>query len=286
MKQKGIMLAAVVVLVAGGIVSAGPFEATRDNIGVTVGATYLTRYIWYGIDLYGNNHSAVQPFVALDLWGTGFTWRTNWTRANGSGFENWEQLDHTLAYGGECGDPKSTWYKTYQVGWRYYNHPDGPVCYSDGCHQDIDRQEFFGSFTWPNLCPAGFVPNYTLIYVKPEESGRKSGSSCHLGNSFWRQGGGFVHAVGVTKDVPLLGASSVNPEQVLTLGAQAIYNGSMGGRNVDHDWSHVNWSAQTTFPINDTTSLTPGFVYQTTMDKSVNSNDEWWGFVTLTILCN
>lgn len=292
MVRKGVLLTVAVLLSVAGIAQAGgwqPLTPTRDNIGIQVGATYLTRYIWYGIDLYGDNHSAIQPFVNLDLWGTGWTLATRWTRPNGANYENWEQLDYTLAYGGACGDPESTWYKPWQVGWRYYNHPDGPMRYSDGCTQDLDRQEFFGTFSWPNLCSAGFVPSYTLIYVKPEESGRKSNPCCtcsHQGNSYWRQGGGFVHVFGITKDVPIMGFSSISPEQVLTLGAQAIYNDSMGGRNVDHDWSHINWSAQTDVKVNENTTLTPGIVYQTTMDKSVNSSDEWWAFLTLTILCN
>jgi len=277
-------LAAVVLLSAAGLTQAGPFESTRDDIGVTAGASYLSRYIWYGIDITADNHSAVQPFVSLDLWGTGWVFDAKWLRAINGGFENWEQLDYTLSYGSTC-NQDSPWVTNWRVGWRYYNHPDGPIRQSDGCTTDIQRQEFFGTFAWPEIASCGVVPSYTVVYVKPEEHGRKPGCSDH-GHSYWRQAGGFIQVFGLAKEVPAGDLCPNNPDQTIRFSADAVYNGSVGGRNVDHDWSHVNWGVQTSVAVNETTTLTPGIVYQTTMDKSVNSSDEWWAFVTLSILCN
>jgi hypothetical protein len=288
MIRKGVLLAAVVLLSTVGLAQAGPFESTRDDVGVSVGATYLSRYIWYGIDLFGDNHSAVQPFATFDLWGTGWVFDVRWTKPNGGGLENWEQIDYTLSYGGTC-HPDSPWATNWRAGWRYYNHPDGPLrdrVYSDR-KWDLDRQEFFGTFSWPEIASCGVVPSYTLVYVKPEESGRRSNTSwTDNGHSYWRQGGGFIQVFGLAKEVPAGDLCPNNPDQTIRFSADAVYNGSVGGRNVDHDWSHVNWGVQTSVAVNDTTTLTPGIVYQTTMDKSVNSSDEWWAFVTLSILCN
>jgi hypothetical protein len=284
MIRKGILLTAVVLLSAAGIVQAGPFESTRGDVGVTVGATYLSRYIWYGIDMFADDHSAIQPFASFDLWGTGWVFDTHWTRANGSGFENWEQLDYALSYGGTC-NQDSRWATDWRVGGRYYNHPDGPIRHSDGCTQDIDRQEFFGTFSWPAIASCGVVPSYTLVFVKPDEGGRNSNgcsTASHNGNSYWREGAGFVHIFGLAKNVPLPGASKQN----IRLSADAVFNDGMGGGGVDHDWSHVNWGVQTDIAVNDTTTFTPGIVYQTTMDKSVNTSDEWWFFLSLSHLCN
>ncbi len=287
MIRKGILLAAVVLLGTVGLVQAGPFESTRDDIGVTAGATYLSRYIWYGIDITADNHSAFQPFVSLDLWGTGWVFDTHWTRANDSGLENWEQLDYTLSYGGTC-NQDSPFATDWRAGWRYYNHPDGPIRHSDGCTQDIDRQELFANFSWPAIASCGVIPSYTVVYVTPEEGGRNSNgcsTASHNGNSYLREGAGFVHIFGLGKDVPLPGASKQN----LRLSADAVYNDGMGGTtggNADHEWSHVNWGAQTSIAVDDTTTFTPGIVYQTTMDRSVNTSDEWWFFLTLSHLCN
>ena len=129
MFRKGVLLAVVALLSTTSLVHAqgtSLFSATQDNIGVTWGATYLSRYIWYGIDLFSDNHSAVQPFVSLDLWGTGWVFDTRWTRPCSSDNEVWEQIDYTLSYGGTCneGSPCVT---NWRAGWRYYNHPDGPI---------------------------------------------------------------------------------------------------------------------------------------------------------------
>ncbi len=286
MFRKGVLLAVVALLSTTSLVHAqgtSLFSATQDNIGVTWGATYLSRYIWYGIDLFSDNHSAVQPFVSLDLWGTGWVFDTRWTRPCSSDNEVWEQIDYTLSYGGTCneGSPCVT---NWRAGWRYYNHPDGPIRHSDGCTQDLDRQELFATFAWPEIAPCGVVPSYTLVYVWPDESGRKSnGCSTHDGNSYWRQAEGFVHVFGLAKEIPA-SCCLAGPDQKIKLSADAVYNAGMGGRNVDHDWSHINWGIQTDINVNDTTIFTPGFVYQTTMDKSVNTSDEYWFFLMLTFL--
>jgi len=285
MIRKGVLLATVVLLSTVGLVQAGPFESTRDDVGITAGATYLSRYIWYGRDMFTDDHSAFQPFVSLDLWGTGWVFDVKWTRPNSSGLENWEQLDYTLSYGGTF-NPDSPFATDWRAGWRYYNHPDGPIRNADGCTQDIDRQELFANFSWPAIAGCGVIPSYTVVYVWPDESGRKPQACCTTrSNSFWRQGAGFVHIFGLGKDVPLPGASKQN----IRLSADAVYNDGMGGTtggNADHEWSHVNWGAQTNIVVDDTTTFTPGIVYQTTMDRSVNTSDEWWFFLTLSHLCN
>ncbi|MHC4740936.1 MAG: hypothetical protein ACYS8Z_03430 [Planctomycetota bacterium] len=282
MIRKGLLLTAVVLLSTTGLVQAG--EATRDDIGVSVSGSYLSRYIWYGFDLFRDNHSAFQTSANFDLYGTGWMFDVRWTKAINSGYENWEQLDYTLSYGGTV-NPDSTCVTNWRVGWRYYNHPDGPVRASDGCSLDIDRQEFFGTFAWPEITGCGVVPSYTVVYVKPDESGRKS-DGCP--NSLWRQGGGFIQVLGLAKEVPVGDLCPNNPDQTVRLSADLVHNGSVGGRDVDHDWSHVNWGVQTTVPVGENTTFTPGFVYQTTMDDSINwgDGDEWWFFLTLTHLCN
>ena len=102
MKKKAILLAAAVVLSAAGLTQAQCplFERTQDDIGVTAGATYLSRYIWRGFDFYPRNHSAVQPFLDLDLYGTGWTVGALMSRPNGGDFENYEEIKYTVAYGG------------------------------------------------------------------------------------------------------------------------------------------------------------------------------------------
>jgi hypothetical protein len=46
----------------------------------------------------------------------------------------------------------------------------------------------------------------------------------------------------------------------------------------DHDWSHILWGLSTNFrcPLTGA-KITPAVWYQTSMDDSVNKNDEFWG---------
>jgi len=88
MKKKAI-LPTVVILVTLGTLA----QAQEDRIGATFDVTYLSRYIWRGIDVYEDDHSAIQPSVDVDFYGTGLGLKVLWSRANGSKFENAEEVD-------------------------------------------------------------------------------------------------------------------------------------------------------------------------------------------------
>ncbi|MCX5638249.1 MAG: hypothetical protein NTX52_11245, partial [Planctomycetota bacterium] len=117
MKGKAVFLAAILVLTI--VESTGAEEGKpgitieENKLDVTFDATYVSRYIWRGFDSYPNNHSAIQPSVDLDLYGTGWGVNVWWSRANTSGFENSEEIDYTLYYGKSLfeGKPYTTDYK-------------------------------------------------------------------------------------------------------------------------------------------------------------------------------
>jgi hypothetical protein len=60
--------------------------------------------------------------------------------------------------------------------------------------------------------------------------------------------------------------------------ADAVYNDGTGADSVDHDWSHILWGLSTsmTCPVTGA-KVTPGIWYQTSMEDTVNENDEFWG---------
>jgi hypothetical protein len=66
MKKKIILLSVLILLCAGGFVS-----ALAEELHGSVGVIYDSKYIWRGIDVYGDK-SAIHPFIDLDLFGTGF----------------------------------------------------------------------------------------------------------------------------------------------------------------------------------------------------------------------
>ncbi|MFH1881873.1 MAG: hypothetical protein ABIL62_04060, partial [Planctomycetota bacterium] len=113
--KKVILLTAVILL------SATTFAQAQDELTGTVDVTYLSQYIWHGIEMYGQQ-SAIQPSIDLDLYGTGFGLNVLWLRANASGHEAEEELRYTLYYGNSLYEHE-TYATDYQVVWTYYDFP-------------------------------------------------------------------------------------------------------------------------------------------------------------------
>ncbi len=252
--KKVILLIAVILLI-----TAGFAQAQEDKLGVTLGVKYMSRFIWRGFDIYKENHSAVRPFIDIDLYGTGFGVNIIHTRGFGSGLENMEKFNYTLYYRNKLFEGE-TYATNYKVGWVYYNYPDRP-------RKSADLQEFFGTFSWPEICPAGIVPKYTIVRMWPAESKADD-----------RNNGGWWHIFGLGYDLAI--ADLPKP---LHLSIETAYNSSVyaGGDSVDHDWSHMVFGFSTSFPITDNLTFAPGLYYQSSWDDSVNSQDEYW--TTLTV---
>lgn len=257
--KKVILLIAVILLSTAGLA-----QAQEDKLGVTLGVKYMSRYIWRGFDMYKNNHSAIRPFIDIDLYGTGFGVNIIHSRGFGSGLENMEKLNYTLYYGNKMFEGE-TYATKYKVGWVYYSYPDEP-------RKARDLQEAFATFSWPEICPAGIVPKYTVIRMWPAESE----ANC-------RNNGGWWHIFGLGYDLTVPGLMPETPEQILHLSVETAYNGSVyaGGDSVDHDWSHAVFGLSTSFPIAKNCTFAPGIYYQSSWDDSVNSSDEYW--TTLTV---
>ena len=255
--KKGILLAAAILLSTVGFA-----QAQEGVLSGTLDITFLSSHIWRGFDVYANNHAAYQGRLDLDFYGSGFGVKVLSSRAFGSGFENAEELDITLYYGNSLFEGRA--YTTdYTVGWVYYNYPDQPV-------KAADMQEFFTSFSFPEACPFGVVPSYTIVCMWPAKSYSAIGPN-----------GGWLHIMGLAYDWAVPGLLPEIPEQILHLSAELVYNdgaapGSAGAVFVDHDWSHAVLGVSTDFDLAENLALTPGLYHQQSMEKTVNTEDEWW----------
>ncbi len=252
MKKKGILLAAVILLSAAGLV-----QAQEGELGVTLDVTYLSSYIWRGFDVYNNNNSAIRPSIDIDFYGTGFGVTVLSSRANIGGFENREELDFTLYYYNSLFEGE-TYATDYRVGWVYYNFPDNP-------QKAADMQEVFASLSLPKICPAGVVPSYTIICMWPS-----------VENSTVNSAGGWIHILGLGYDLTVPGILPDTEEQVFNLSAAMVYNGGAGAVGVAHDWSHAVLGVSTDIDLGNNLALTPALYYQTSWENSVNSDDEIW----------
>ena len=251
--KKGILLAAVILLSTAGLAQA------QDELGVTLGTQYMSRYIWRGFDIYQDNHSTVRPFIDIDFYGTGFGLHVLNPRSIGGGRVDLEKINYTLSYRNKLLEGE-TYATNYKVGWVYYNYPDMPS-------KNADLQEVFASFSWPEICPEGIVPKYTIIRMWPAESE----ANC-------RNNGGWWHIAGLGYDLAVPPLMPDTPEQILHLSVETAYNDSVyrGGKTVDHDWSHAAFGLSTDFDLGNNLIFTPGFYYQSSWDDSVNPSDEYW----------
>lgn len=259
-RKKKLLIVLMVVNVIGICHSQEPLE---DDLGITLDVTYVSRYIWRGIDIHPKNHSAIQPSVDIDLYDTGFGLNVWWSRANGGGFENSEEIDYTLYYSNSLFKDESC-ATEYNVGWVYYHYPDEP-------RKVADTQEVYAGFCWPNICPVGLVPSYTIVATWPSES-----------ESNIRNNSGWLHILGLGYDVAVPGMLDETGEQILHFSATAVYNDGTYGKTVDHDWSHCVFGVSTGFEVCEDIAFTPGFYYQSSWDDSVNSSDEYWTSLSLT----
>ncbi len=250
--KKVILLTAVILL------SATTFAQAQEELTGTVDVTYLSQYIWRGFEWFGED-GAIQPSVDLDLYGTGLGLKVLWNKGLGNGNELMESLEFTLSYSNTLYEYE-TYATDYQVGWMYYNFPDGP--WQTGAASS-DLQEFFATLSWPEICPEGVVPSYTVIRLSNvEEYSRVNVYS------------GFLHVVGLGYDLPVEGLLPDTPEQILHLSAAMVYNDGVNG--ADHDWSHAVFGVTTGFDLGNDCTFTPGLYYQSSMDDSVNASDEFW----------
>ncbi len=259
MNKLRIVLSVVILLSVVGLA-----QAEQKELGITFDTTYVSKYIWHGINFYGHDNSATQPSIDVDLWGTGFGMTLWHSRANRGGFRDLEEFDYILYYSNSVFEdtPCAT---DYAVSWLYYD-------FTDATTRDSDLQELIMQFSLPNILPGDIVPTYFVGKLWPARSG----------STVLKDIGGWVHVLGLGYDWTIPGFLPDSSEQVVSLIADITYNDGYGGVGVDHDWSHATLGASTSFQIADNLTFTPALYYQISMDDSVNDEDELWTALSLT----
>ncbi len=266
--KKGILLAAVILL------STVAFAQAQEELSGTIDVTYRSAYTWYGIDRMQGAHGegATETTLDLDLYDTGFGLSTKWVLPNtgsvGNGsLVNAEELWLTLSYGSSYFEYE-TYATDYTIAWTYYDFPDMPSSFGD-------TQEIAATLSWPEICPEGVVPSYTILKMWKSESGHPSSPAAARGlpqNDI----SGWLHILGLGYDLPVEGILPDVPEQILHLSAAVVYNegaGAIGvgpgGVGIDHDWSYFVLGVSTDFDLGNDLTLTPGIYHQKILDQGL-----------------
>ncbi len=252
MKKAAILIIGLIYLTNS--VSAQDSKPGDKNKWVTLDATWVSKYIWHGQDLY-DDHAAFQPSINLDLFGTGFSANVWSSTACSSGFVRDAELDYSVAYSNILfGD--SLFETDYEVGWVYYD-------YYNQSSENADSQEIDGSFSWPNILPLGIVPHYTLSYLYCARGDQNPAALLKME--------GFLHTFGATYDF-----NAPKIDLPLTFLWDISYNDGQGGADFHHEWAYMTWGLSSYIKLGPDEGFTPAIYYQTSMDDSVNEEDELW----------
>ncbi len=260
--KKWILLIAVIVMSTAGLA-----QAQEGKLGIDVDITWVSKYIWRGIDVL-DDKAAFQPSVAIDL-GSGFSAKL-WASYAGSSKGNGSistvdstELDYILAYGTKLFEGES--YATnFSAQYVYYDFIDQPTKGSSRAGRiRADAQEIGVGFAWPNICPAGIVPSYYVGRIW------QTRSNSTLANNY----GGWAHVFGLGYDLTVENLLPNTPEQVISLSMAAVYNDGYVG--ADNDWSHIVLGASTSLDCGPGT-FTPAVYFQKSMEDTVNTEDEFW----------
>ena len=268
--KKGIMLVVAVI-----VSFAGMTQAIEGELHGALDMTFSSKYIWRGFDVY-DDHATIHPSIDLDLFGTGFGFNITGHRANSSGFELNERWDYTIYYQTRL-FADEVYATNLRAGYMYYNYPDR----TSHTKASIDLEEFHSIFSFPNILPVeGLVPTYCLVKLMPANSGTSLGSNTATGGT----ASGFAHIFMLDYGVPVT-SPVTGDELTLNLHTEVVYNDGVspnGAADVDHDWSNAVFGINTTMDIGNNLSFTPGIYYQSSWDKSVNTEDEFWTTLSMT----
>jgi hypothetical protein len=254
-----------------------PVLAADADLHGNVGITYDSLHVWRGYVTYGAD-SAINPFIDLDLYGSGFHLETIYHQANGGGNEIGKRFDYSLYYAGAL-NPEDTYATMYKVGYRYFNYPQMSARHADQCW---DLQEMYVGFAFPKLLGIkGLVPGYAFIQAWPS-----------MNNSPVTGYQGEASVFMLDYALPLENISSEIPKQNLNFHVETVYNNHVDPRPNDgtgftsSDWTHVVMGVSTDFNLGSGLTFTPGYWHQITMeDDSVKgvSPDHDIDWVELTV---
>ncbi|MBN1805043.1 MAG: hypothetical protein JW837_07320 [Sedimentisphaerales bacterium] len=265
--KKGILLTVVICLC-----TAVFAQAQEGELSGTLDVTYRSAYTWYGIDRLVGAHGegVTETTLDLDLYGTGLGMMVKWVLPNtgsvGNGsLVNAEELWYNINYSNSLFEYE-TYATNYTIGWTHYDFPDQPSSLTD-------IQEISASFSWPEICPAGVIPSYTVVRMWKSESGHPDSPTGARGTQA-NDIAGWLHIFGLNYDLAVEDLLPELPEQTLHLSAAVVYNDGAGDDHsytpgLGHDWSHFVIGVSTDFDLGHNLTLTPGVYHQRVMEKSI-----------------
>ena len=232
-------------------------QPQEKKLGVTFDLTYMSRWVTKGFEGY-KKQGATFGTIDLDFFDSGFGAKVTHRNATSSGFVDKQRFDYRPYYKNMLFDGEN--YQTnynISVGYEHY--------YGLARNVANTTYEWIFAFSWPNICPKGIVPRYIVHYEYPAGS-----------NYVHHDVAGWVHrfGLGYNLECPQL-------QMPFHLSAEIVYNDGLGGKAVEHDWSHATFGLSTKYNITENLIFVPGIYHQLSMEDSVNTHDVTYAVVSM-----
>lgn len=242
--RKAILISAVFILASANLARA---EKT-DEIGITFQLDYLSQWLSKGAPAYGQQ-GAVFETIDVDLWGTGFGVKVTHRNATSSGYVDKQRFDYRPYYKSRLFE-ETPYRMNYNISVGYEHYP------GLARNKANTTWEWIFNFSWPNILPEGFIPQYIAHYEYPASGGDAN-----------RKITGWVHRfiLGYDMNIPDLPSP-------LHLSSEVAYTDGLGG--AAHDWSYATFGLSTNVQINKNMTFIPGVYQQISMDDSVCKRDD------------
>ena len=226
------------------------FAMVAEAADVTVDATFATKHLWHGIDMY-DDVAALSAAINIDL-NDGFYAGVKYTMpgSGGNAYDAYSrsdatQWDYWVGYKNQAmvGEMLQA---DYDLSYTYYDWGTirrNSLKLASGA--DLDVQELALDIKFPNLCPMGmFVPRYNIAYMFKPGGGD--------GNVIGGDNTGFIHTVGAGYDF-------VVADMPMKAGLDFVYDdAAITGK---HDWTRAVLGLSTEFNVGNG-KLVPGVYYQ------------------------
>ncbi len=248
--------------------------SAAEDMGVTVEATYMTKYLWHGMDML-DNMGAFAPSVNFDLGGEGFYAGVKYISPIGGGnaygeypLSDLTEWNYWVGYANQAMIGEAT-QLDYDLNYTYYDRGTiRPVSGGKISGFDADMQELAFAVKMPNICPMGLYPRYRVAYLF-EPGGSETGIF------------GFEHVVGMGYDFTVADVQ-MNTGLDVVYDAGAVYD--------KHDWSRMVAGVSAGFDLG-MGKLTPGIYYQWAFDDSSTgdgrripaTDDEFYATLTYSV---
>jgi len=239
------------------------FEVGSQIIDISASQAFVTRYIWRGQDLYGENDAAHQPSVTISVpksfFGLDYSLNVWGSFPLSRGHEDAEEIDYTLS-------ASRTVFETLNIagGFVYFDYPNTA--------STADVVEPWMSCTFNDIMPALPVEIAAKVFAGYDFQAKSGGPD-----------EGWYYSWGLGTSILLPKCALTQEDQALSL---SFTNwGNDGVANLKPSCLYAtDLSVATTYAAGKI-SFTPSINYTMNYEDEINSgNSELWGGITIGIL--